>query len=225
VLLTKKVKVVKPLQCVLKLLNCKIIAESFNYKFNKNYFLPSKGITFYYGGWPSEKYFIDIKDDILKSYTFSKRDDFENLAYIDKINKTNSIAIHIRRGDYLNDENIKIFGNVCTKEYFEQAIKLIEKKVPNAHFFVFSNDVEWVKINLKIANVSYVTCNKGKNSWMDMYLMTICKHNIISNSTFSWWGAWLNTNASKLVISPNRYLNNDKHTDFYPESWIKLSDY
>lgn len=85
--------------------------------------------------------------------------------------------------------------------------------------------MKWVKENLIINNVNYVNCNSGKNSWKDMYLISLCKHNIISNSTFSWWGAWLNKHANKIVISPNRFLKSDTVTDVYPESWIKISEY
>lgn len=226
ILLTDKIKIVSsPVKRLLTLLNCKIVKENFNYNFNKEFMIPSKGITFYYGGWHSENYFIDGKDVILKELEFTFPNDLENRNYINNIKATNSIAIHIRRGDFLNADNINLFGDVCTKSYFEKAIALIESRVTNPYFFVFSNDLAWVKENLVINNVAYVSCNSGKNSWKDMCLMSLCKHNIIANSTFSWWSAWLNENASKIVVSPSRFLKNDKHTDVYPESWIKISEY
>lgn len=225
ILLVKRVKFLKPLQLLVRLLNFKIINENFDYKFNANYLLPSKKITFYLGGWPSEKYFPDVKNKILSQFIFSKPTDRENTLHIKNINKTNSVSLHVRRGDYLDERNLNIFGKVCTKEYFEKAINIIEETVDDPHFFIFSNDFVWVKSNLQMSNVTYITCNHGENSWIDMYLMSICKHNIISNSTFSWWGAWLNANPNKKVISPGRYLNNDEYTDFYPESWIRLFNY
>jgi hypothetical protein len=226
ILLTDKIKIIsKPLKGILNLLNCRVVKENFDYNFNKNFMIPSKGITFYYGGWHTEKYFLESKKTILNAFEFIECNDYENRHYIDEISQTNSVSIHVRRGDFLNANNINLFGDVCTKAYFEKAIELIESKVNNPHFFVFSNDLEWVKENLIINNVNYVDCNSGKNSWKDMYLMSLCKHNIISNSTFSWWGAWLNKHANKIVISPNRFLKNDTVTDVYPESWIKISEY
>jgi len=225
VLVTKKIKIVKPFKWLLERFNCNIIEENFNYRFNSQYLLPANGITFYFGGWPSEKYFINAKDEVLKAFKFTPPTDPENTEHIRNITSSNSVAIHVRRGDYLSPKNIEVFGRVCTKEYFEQAIDTIKTKINNAHFFVFSNDIAWVKANLQMNSVTYVTCNSADSSWADMYLMSICKHNIISNSSFSWWGAWLNQNNNKIVISPSRYLNNDVYTDFYPESWIRLQNY
>ncbi|GGA63288.1 alpha-1,2-fucosyltransferase [Flavobacterium palustre] len=226
ILLTDKIKVVTiPLKRILKILNCKIVREDFDYSFNEDYLKASKGITFYYGGWHTEKYFFNEKEALLSAFKFDDVEEAENIEHSKIIANCNSVSIHVRRGDFLNSANVNLFGGVCTKEYFQKAISNIESKIETPHFFVFSNDMEWVKQNLSISTVTYVTWNTGKNSWKDMYLMSLCKHNIIPNSTFSWWGAWLNKNPQKIIISPSRFLNNDKHTDVYPESWVKISDY
>ncbi|WP_316632838.1 alpha-1,2-fucosyltransferase [uncultured Flavobacterium sp.] len=226
ILLTDKVKIISsPLKRLLNLLNCKIENESFDYNYNKKFMIPSKGITFYYGGWHTEKYFVESKKTIEEAFEFTAPNDKENIDCIKKINETNSVSIHVRRGDFLNADNINLFGNVCTKEYFAKAIAKMESEISNPIFFVFSNDLEWVKENLVINNVTYVSWNSGINSWKDMYLMCLCKHNIIANSTFSWWGAWLNKNSDKIVLSPSRFLKNDTFTDVYPDSWVKISDY
>ena len=206
-------------------LNIKIVDENFDYNFNAAFLNHSGNITYYYGGWHSEKYFVSVKNEIIKAFKFSKPVDPQNTVYINQIKNTASVALHVRRGDYLNATNFNLFGEVCTKSYFEKAISIINNKVDNPHFFVFSDDLLWVQANLDIKNCTYITGNLKNNSWKDMYLMTICKHNIISNSSFSWWGAWLNNNADKIVISPSRFLKNDISTDFYPESWIRLADY
>ena len=225
-LLTYKLPfITKPIQKILGKLNCKIVHENFDYNFKKEYLEKSKGITFYYGGWHSEKFFMSMKDELKSQFRFNKPEDTENIHIINDISSKNSVSIHVRRGDFLNEENINLFGDVCNKSYYETAIDLIKTKVNQPHFFIFSNDMEWVKENLKIDNVTYITCNTDENSWKDMYLMSLCQHNIIANSTFSWWGAWLNKNANKVVISPSRFLKNDKRTDVYPDSWIKLADY
>jgi hypothetical protein len=222
ILLTEKVKKISaPLKKILNFFYCKIVRENFDYNFNENYLIPSKGITFYYGGWHSEKYFLNVRETLLSTFIFEDLKEIENIECIQDIINSNSVSLHVRRGDFLNSSNINLFGEVCTKEYYEKAISKIE----NPHVFVFSNDIDWVKQNLRIDKVTYVTCNIGRNSWKDMYLMSLCKHNIIANSTFSWWGAWLNNNPGKLVISPSRFLKNDKSTDVYPNSWTKISEY
>ncbi len=226
ILLTDKVKWLSgPIQKLLHLLNCNIIKENFDYNFNSDYLKPSRGITFYYGGWHTEKYFVGAKDIVDDIFEFNTPNDEKNCSFITSIKSTNSVSLHVRRGDFFNNDNINLFGGVCTTAYFQKAISTMESKVANPHFFVFSNDLAWVKENIFIKNVTYVDCNAGKNSWKDMYLMSLCQHNIIANSTFSWWGAWLNKNKNKIVISPKRFLNSDSTTDVYPDAWIKLGDY
>jgi hypothetical protein len=223
ILKIKKLKAIsKPLKALLRSFGCNVISENFNYNFNENFILPSSGLTFYEGGWHSERYFIEVKDFVMNSFQFTEPSDYENNLLIKDIRGCNSVCIHVRRGDYLDSVNINMFGGVCTVEYFSKAINYIKTRVPNAHFFIFSNDFEWVKTNLDVDKVTYVTANEKANSWKDMYLMSICKHNIISNSTFSWWGAWLNKNEEKIIVCPNHFLKNDKDTDVYPSSWIRI---
>ena len=171
-LLTNKMPfITKPIQQLLGMLNCKIVYENFDYSFKKEYLVKSKGITFYYGGWHSELFFTSVKDELKRLFSFNIAQGDENMYYLDEITATNSVSIHVRRGDFLNEDNINLFGDVCNIEYFAKAIDLINSKVANSHFFVFSNDMEWVKSNLKINNAIYITCNVGKDSWKDMYLM------------------------------------------------------
>lgn len=226
ILLTDKFKFISsPIKLLLNLLDCKIVRENFDYNFKEKFMKPSRGITFYYGGWHAENYFLQSKETILKEFNFTELDDEENLLIKTKIKETNSVSLHVRRGDFLNAANINLFGDVCTLNYYTKAVELIESKVSNPHFFVFSNDLIWVKEKFKIKNVTYIDCNSGNNSWKDMCLMSLCKHNIIANSTFSWWGAWLNKKSDKIVVSPSRFLKNDEFTDVYPDSWTKISEY
>lgn len=225
-LLTEKFPILSyPIIKMFNFFNIKIQKENFDYSFKLSYLNHSKGIIFYYGGWHSEQYFVKSRKDILKKFVFNEINDNANLSHIKHIVSTNSVSLHIRRGDFLNAANINLFGDVCTLNYYTKAVELIESKVSNPHFFVFSNDLVWVKENLNINNVTYVDCNSGNNSWKDMCLMSLCKHNIIANSTFSWWGAWLNKNSDKIVVSPSRFLKYDSFTDVYPDSWIKISEY
>lgn len=224
ILLTDKA-FLSPLKYLLKIVGFKIINENYDYNFKPNYMIPSKGITFYFGGWHTEKYFSGVKENLLSTFKFEKFTDKENIATLTEIHSTNSVALHVRRGDYMNEANINLFGRVCTQAYFEKAINILNKKVQNPHYFIFSNDIAWVKKNLALEKATFVNHNLGVNSWKDMCLMSECKHNIISNSTFSWWGAWLNNHQDKIVISPSRFLNNELSTDVYPDDWLKIEAY
>lgn len=223
ILITKRhPRIFKYIKKLLFKFNIRVINENFDYRFNENYLHKNKRLVFYYGGWHNEKYFKSIESIIRAKYIFPAITDPLNTTLINQINKTESVGIHVRRGDYLNENNINIFGKVCALEYYEKAINKISATVNNPHFFVFSNDINWVKLNLKLKNVTYIDNNKGIDSWKDMYLMTICKNLIIANSTFSWWGAWLN-NENKIVISPKQFIINDDNSDIYPDNWIKLN--
>lgn len=201
----------------------KIIDENYNYDFDKKNLNPRRGLNFYYGGWHNEEYFSVIKNVIQQKFCFNPILDDANLLLINQIKEVNSVSIHVRRGDYLSAQNYNLFGDVCTKEYFERAIEFIKSNVFQPHFFIFSNDIDWVKFNIKTEKIIYIDCNKKDKAWMDMYLMSICKHNIIANSSFSWWGAWLNGNVDKFVVCPCKFLKNDESSNIYPASWIRIN--
>jgi len=172
-----------------------------------------------YAFYQSEKYFENIKEDIRHDYKFDPAA-VKNTPFFEQIKNTNSISIHIRRGDYLNNAAVE---NICTLTYYKNAIQEICKRVSCPTFFVFSNDIPWCKENLPFENAVFVTGNIGKDSYKDMQLMSYCKHNIIANSTFSWWGAWLNANPGKIVIAPDRWFNGvDGTRDIIPRGWIKV---
>lgn len=194
-------------------------SESIEEKLNK------KGIVFYNGWWQSEKFFKDISEEIRKDFTFSKFMGEKNLEISKRIKNSNSISIHIRRGDYLGDKGL---GGLAPLEYYRRAIEYIKTRVDNPYFFIFSNDIEWCRKNLDLENCYYVDWNKGEESYRDMQLMSLCKHNIIPNSSFSWWGAWLNNNPNKIVIAPEKWFNDCTNMDYsniVPETWIKIKNY
>lgn len=212
----------QPVKKVLQWLNVKIVRENYDYNFKEEFLKEGSGINYYFGGWHTEKYFLGVKEEVTKKFQFATVDDETNLNYIKKIESTNSVSLHVRRGDYLNNANVNLFGCVATLEYYQNAVDFMELTNPDCHFFVFSNDISWVKENLSMKNVTFVNGNSGVDSWKDMFLMTLCQHNIIANSTFSWWGAWLNKNQNKLVLCPSRFLATDTHTEVYPDTWIKI---
>lgn len=173
------------------------------------------------GNFESAKYFDSIKSIIQEEFSPKKDKLQENLELYNKIENSNSICISIRRGDFLAKENKKAHY-VCTPEYFEEAIKEISKLVNEPHFFVFSDDIEWVKHNMKFpGKVDY---ESGKDPvWEKLRLMYSCKHFIISNSTFSWWSQYLSTNKEKIVIAPSIWKNTYQNNDIYQENWILIN--
>lgn len=198
-------------------------SDSIPSKFDPSLLLAQQTDTLFYGYWQCEDFFKNFKNEIIKSFSFdTSLLSNETLRFKAKIEASNSISIHIRRGDYLTEKNIKMYGGICNSQYYNRAVHKMIKEVENPTFFVFSNDMEWVKKNLDIPNSIYVNCNSGSDSWQDLYLMTCCKHNIIANSSFSWWGAWLNQNENKVVISPSRFMNIGDNRDLIPSSWIKI---
>lgn len=179
--------------------------------------------VYWVGYWQTQKYFSHIESKIRTAFRFNEKLlSLETKGWLKKIVECNSVSIHIRRGDYVSPQNVGIFGNICTLEYYKKSISLVTRSVENPYFFVFSNDIEWVKQNLDIPNVRYVNDNHGETSWQDMFLMSKCKHNIIANSSFSWWGAWLNNNVGKTVICPSKFTNRGDSPDIYLAEWTKI---
>ena len=145
----------------------------------------------------------------------------ENKRFLQLIESTQSIAIHIRRGDYLQPPYDAIYGGICTDDYYVQAIDIIKRNFDNPTFFVFSNDMDWVKNNLKLGNAYYIDCNTGADSPLDMYLMSKTKGLILANSTFSFWGARLNTSA-KIVVYPKKWINKLAVPDIFANDWLGI---
>lgn len=186
--------------------------------FNKFYF--DFNNVYIYAHYQSEKYFKDIEEEIRRDFTFSNKLDKKNKMLMEQIKNTNSVSVHIRRGDYI--KNIE-FDGICTLKYYTRALRFIKSNVDNPIFYIFSNDINWCRKNFDMENIIFVDNNKGKDSYKDMQLMSNCKHNIIANSTFSWWGAWLNNNKNKIVIAPNKWFNSVEGTcDIIPETWKKF---
>ncbi len=182
------------------------------------------------GYFQSEKYFEDYSDLIRNQFKFQELDnDIVNISVLKNIKDSTSVAVHVRRGDYVKYAPTNAFHGVCSKEYYNRAIQYFIEHLPGSHFYFFSDEPDWVAENLLQAdmNVNIIKNNNGASSWKDMYLMSQCKHNIIANSSFSWWGAWLNNNQSKKIIAPARWFQVDdpfyEPNDIVPKNWIRLS--
>lgn len=213
----------------MQLLGIRTINEPLTYIFDRKY-LEEGGdfLTIYFGGWHSEKYFKDIRHRILEVYKFPKiipktNDDMEYNRWLDTIMKDDqSVSVHVRRGDYLTESvNSAYQYHICSLDYYLHAFEYILKRFQTAKFYVFSNDMEWCKRNIHMDGVFFVSCNKGENSWRDMSLMSQCRHHIVANSSFSWWGAWLSPHDG-ITVRPERFLNNHDTPDYYPETWISM---
>lgn len=188
----------------------------------KSEILQLKGGLYLNGFWQTEKYFKDIEAELRQHFTFKMKPDEINKLVIDKIKSTNSIAIHFRRGDYITNPQANNFHGVCPDDYYRNAISKVKEKVSKPHFFIFSDDIDWVKQSFTFKDDhTYIDFNKGKKSFEDLRLMTFCKHNIIANSSFSWWGAWLNSNKNKIVIAPQQWFKTVQ-TDIVPAEWTQI---
>lgn len=170
-----------------------------------------------FGYWQCEKYFAPISEKIkhellLKDSFFSA----QGKEYRQMILEDNSVCVHIRRGDYTK---LPLFF-VCNKDYYLRAIRLLDKKIQNPVMYMFSDDIEWVKKNIKWSGmIKYI--DKINNDFEELALMSCCKHFIMSNSSFSWWAQYLSDNPQKIVVAPSRWYNG-KESDIYMDDWNLL---
>ncbi|MEF9923191.1 MAG: alpha-1,2-fucosyltransferase [Muribaculaceae bacterium] len=178
--------------------------------------------TYFQGFWQSWRYFDNISDEVKAQFTFRQPFSPENQICADAIAKCQSVAIHIRRGDYTKKRRWEEIGSICSLEYYNWAIAHINAHILNPHFFIFSDDIKWAHKNIPLENATFIEWNKGEESYNDLHLMSLCKHIIIANSSFSWWGAYLNTNPDKIVIAPAIWYRHTPTPDIIPQSWITL---
>lgn len=174
------------------------------------------------GYWQSEKYFKNYITQVKHAFTF-KNIDAKNERIAQEMQNCNSVSLHIRRGDYVG---MKEYEGICAEDYYIKAINFIKKEIENPFFYIFSNDMEWSQQFIENMSLSctFITHNIGINSYKDMYLMSKCRYNIVANSSFSWWGAWLNSYERKTVIAPKVWFNSsdNKYEDIVPKEWIRI---
>lgn len=175
------------------------------------------------GFWQCEKYFEDIKDIIKQDFKIKIKPDKQNEAMLKKIEGTNSICVHIRRGDYATDPRTKENHGLCSLRYYYNSINFIKKRTKNSVFYIFSDDPNWVKNNLKIKDkTTFVDINGVDKAYEDLRLMSNCKHFITANSSFSWWAAWLSNNPNKIICAPKKWFNQVDEGDIVPKSWVRI---
>lgn len=187
--------------------------------------LEAKGSIYLEGYWQSEKYFSSIRDILLREFAFKYEQDAKSSEIANQIQKTESVSLHIRRGDYVNNPSTNQILGCCSFDYYQKAVSYITKRIPNCHFYIFSDDHLWVCENFKLDHpFTMVDHNDASTNYEDLRLMSLCKNNIIANSSFSWWGAWLNQNPNKIVIAPLKWFNDSSINtdDLIPNSWIRV---
>jgi hypothetical protein len=193
----------------------------FHYDHNFEEVPPSAYVT---GFWQSEKYFKGIKAQLLEELKIKQQFTARLQTKACEIREQESVAVHIRRGDYLSEKNLPVFG-VLPVEYYQKAISVLLQKNIHPTLYFFSDDIAWVRAHLRVGFPHQFISNEiTKNSIEDFYLMTRCRHHIIANSSFSWWAAWLNEYEHKIVIAPRKWFNNAPHNtnDLIPREWIKI---
>ena len=176
------------------------------------------------GYWQSEKYFCEVASVIRADFTFKVPLVKRNAELAEQIGNVNAVSLHVRRGDYAKNPKTKATHGLCPLEYYQSAIQYVVERIDQPSFFIFSDDVPWVMENLKIDfPCRYVDHNQGAESYNDMRLMSLCRHHIIANSSFSWWGAWLNPDPEKIVVAPKKWFaNNNEVNDLIPQGWVTL---
>lgn len=177
------------------------------------------------GNFESAKYFNNIKEKLLTEFQPQKERLRRNEKLYSVIEETESVCITIRRGDFVENSKFKKIHYICTPEYFKKAVDLMKVKIPTATFVVFSDDIEWVKNNMTFPGQVYYESGIDP-VWEKLRMMSLCKHFIISNSTFSWWAQYLSSNPNKMVIAPSiwkRVSYKSSKIDIYEENWTTIS--
>lgn len=194
------------------------------FAFDPNFFRTSEDV-YVVGYWQSEKYFSRIRDILLKKLALKEQMSGESQSVADTISQTHAVSVHVRRGDYASDPRTNQRHGTCPPEYYESCAKLAKERMPDPHFFVFSDEPDWAMQNLKLGDEStFVTSSGPSRAHEDLKLMSMCQGHILANSSFSWWGAWLNPDPNKLVLSPRRWFNEESidTRDLVPEGWVRV---
>lgn len=192
--------------------------------YDKAIMKPAKRDIYIDGFWQNEDFFKEYRPLLLQELSVKNKPDAINQSVIDKMRSVNAVSLHVRRGDNLRPAAMTVYC-MPDEEYYTSAISYIAGKMKDPHFFVFSDDIEWAKENMKTGfPTDFMDHNNDAKNYEDLRLMNNCRHHIIANSTFSWWGAWLNPSNDKIVISPRHWFNLAKfnRAKIIPSNWIKM---
>jgi hypothetical protein len=181
--------------------------------------------TYLSGYWQNERYFLGIRSRLLEDFSLTARLDPTNQAMGELIHKVTSVSLHVRRGDYVTNSATNKFHGTMSLAYYARAVEIVASMVERPHFFVFSDDPVWCQENLRLDHpTSYVTQNTSEFAYMDMWLMAQCQHHIVANSSFSWWGAWLNPSKEKIVVAPKQWFSKPSTgtPEITPAEWLTI---
>lgn len=189
--------------------------------FNADFFRSNRSVAID-GYFQSYKYFDFLRHQLFQDFQLIEPLDDRNLEALGSVLRCNSVCIHVRRGDYVSLGAANKFHGLCDLNYYRKAITIIHSKIENPHFFIFSDDIPWCRSHFNETNISFVSINNSDNAHLDLNLMKNCKHFVIANSSFSWWGAWLAENKNKIVIAPKKWLaaEDSEIEDRIPPEWI-----
>lgn len=215
--------------CLLRMmgfLSHPVVYKESSFAFDENILKVSPPI-YLDGYWQSEQYFFNLASDLRREFTLNQPLDEVNHKMLEQIQHPSreAVSLHIRRGDYVSNAQTAQFHGLCSLEYYRLAVDYISENVSNPHFFIFSDDLKWVRENLLLNHpMTLVDVNDANHGVFDITLMSSCRHHIIANSSFSWWGAWLNSYVGKIVIAPKRWFADATldTSDLIPGSWIRL---
>ena len=198
----------------------KFVEKSYGYQ---KTFKSLSGNIFLDGYWQSYKYFQDHGEEVADEFAFPGLNESSQIS--DLINSTSSISLHIRRGDYATNSQVKKIHGLLSQSYYNDAVDVAQLGLKNPHLFIFSDEPDWVRNNMKFSIPSMVVSVKSETQAADeMHLMSLCKNNIIANSSFSWWAAWLNNNPNKVVVAPKKWFSSADAdlNDRLPSEWKKI---
>ncbi|WP_300156628.1 alpha-1,2-fucosyltransferase [Solidesulfovibrio sp.] len=176
------------------------------------------------GYWQSERYFCDIADILRREFSPAALPSAANAALLERIRAdAGAVSLHVRRGDYVSNPVTAAYHGACSLEYYRRAVDHVAGRVTAPHFYLFSDDPDWVRENLRLAHPCTVVDGNADDGAADMALMRACAHHVVANSSFSWWGAWLGENPEKIVVAPRHWFREPKDTrDLIPSQWIAL---
>jgi hypothetical protein len=197
--------------------------EKEEFSFDINVF-SIKTDVYFYGYWQNERYFRKYRTELLDIFIL-KNVHYKTREYQKQIINSEAVSLHVRRGDYVTNKHTNSIHGTCSLKYYKKAVREVLKSKKQAHFFIFSDDMDWAKNNLDfIENKTFIMLESDTPDHEEIHLMSQCKFNIIANSSFSWWGAWLNQNSDKKVIAPKKWFRSPSKDDsgLIPISWVRL---
>lgn len=198
--------------------------REFSHQFN-DFLLNAPNNIFLDGYWQSEKYFLGAESELINELQPIEDMSSDDALVAKEMKDTNSVGLHIRRGDYVTLESAKNHHGVCDLNYYQNAVNLISKNISNPVFFIFSDDLNWAKDNLNLKfPCFFIGHNSAQTGFQDLRLLSLANHQIIANSSFSWWAAWLNSNKNKIIIRPKKWLLRSPEVDEWicPRNWISI---